>query len=229
MEDGMRSGLPCFVGRLPRREDAASLRQAIVRGFEQHEYISLEFADDYLQNGEPDETLRRAIDRAVFCVFEISGFRRANVFLELGYALGRGRCPILLLRNGYRTPDHLSGHQMIVYSSTAKVRQALRQVHVFPQVVAALGELCEAADSASFDRGLIALVATGLLRESLLGPSQVFNLASSRGFSEEQVLYTLEALNSIGMVEPKGVGWEITEQGARHLPRLLEEAHSGTS
>lgn len=212
----------CFVGRLPTRRSTRYLRKVIREELAEHAFLGWRFADDFSPGPEAFEQLRSAIDRAIFCIFEVSGVTRGDAFLEVGYALGQGRYCVLLHRRGDRCLAHFAARQLVQYSSAKTLSAALRQVEIFPQVLSAFG------DGARNDDLLIA-VGGGLLEQRLFEPSDIFAVAADHGCSEQQVLHTVDSLRALGMAERQGVDWRVTERGRASLPRLIAEIRGASS
>lgn len=213
----MKSEILCFVGRCPKRQITSYLRSTIREALAEYGFLTWQFADDLPTVPDAFEQLCSLIDRAAFCIFEVSGVRRSDAFLELGYALGRGKHCVLLLRRGDRSPADLAAYEKLHYSSAKQLMAALQQVRIYPHVLSFFG-----------GQNTILLVAVGkdLLEKGMLDPSNIFEIAMDHGCSEQQVLFTLGHLRALGMVADEGIDWHVTPVGRRCLPRLIDEIRS---
>jgi hypothetical protein len=100
----------CFVGHVFEHEQIDDLRAAIARGCPQAlRKVEIRYADEEVDTKPIFEKIRAEIEHALFCFFEISNASKPNVFLELGYALGRQKVCILLLKKGAQPPSDLAG------------------------------------------------------------------------------------------------------------------------
>lgn len=209
----MRTEILCFVGRLPKRLVTRYLRSTIREALTEHGFLTCQFADDLPSSPDSFERLCLFIDRAAFCIFEVSGGRRSDAFLELGYALGRGKHCVLLLRRGDRCPADLAVSKKLYYSSASQLMDALQQV-IYPQAFPNRG---------GRDSALLVVVARNLLEKGALDPSDIFEIATDYGCSEQMVLFTLADLRALGMATEKGVDWQVTTGGRPRLTGLIDE------
>ena len=106
----------CFVGSFPKRQATSYLRRTLLEAFAEYGFLTWQFADDLPPAPDAFAELRVLIDRAAFCIFEVSGIRRSDVTLELGYALGLGKPCVLLVRRGDRWPAELASHEKLFYT-----------------------------------------------------------------------------------------------------------------
>ncbi len=207
----------CFIGRFPKRQITRYLRSTISDTLAEYGFLTLQFADDLPTSPATFERICSLIDCAAFCIFEVSGVRRSDAFLELGYALGQGKHCVLLLRRGDRCPADLAACEKLYYSSARQLMDALRQVRIYPHVLSFLG---------GRDSALLVAVSRDLLEKATLDPSVIFEIAANRGCSEQQVLFTLGHLRALGMATDEGIDWQVTPAGRRCLPRLIDEIRS---
>jgi hypothetical protein len=75
--------------------------------------------------GDIMSEIRRRIEGADAIVALLNG-RNANVFLELGYAWGKGKPTILVLKDGEQAPFDVQGQRQLRYKSSFKLRDLLR-------------------------------------------------------------------------------------------------------
>jgi len=89
--------------------------------------VSPVYADDEVVDGHIlMHKIFPIIDRCRFGLYEISETNRPNVFLELGYAKGRGKPCYLLLRQGEKPPSNLAGCDRVDYESYRHLTEKLR-------------------------------------------------------------------------------------------------------
>lgn len=211
----LNSEILCFVGRLPKRKISRFLRSTIGEALVQYGFLTVQFAD-----GEAPadfERIRSHIDRAAFCIFDVSGVRRSDAVLELGYALGQGKPSVLLLRRGDRCPAALDSREKLTYSSARQLKDALQQVKIYPYVFSFLG---------AQDSGLQVAVSRDLLARGSLDPAVIFEIAANRRCSEQQVHFALSHLRALGMATVEGIDWHVTPAGQQCLSRLIQEIGS---
>ena len=210
----MSTEILCFVGRLPKRQATRYLRSSIREALAEYGFLTWQFADDLSTAPDTFERLCSLIDRAAFCIFEVSGVRMSNAFLEVGYALGQGKHCVLLLHRGDRCPADLAASEKLHYSSANQLMDALRQVSIYPYVLPILG---------GRDRALLVVIARNLLEKGALDPSDIFEIAADHGSSEQQVLFALGDLRTLGMATEEGIDWQVTSWGRWRLSRLIDE------
>jgi len=148
----------CFVGHVFNEEQIDDFRKAIARGFPQAlRKVDVRYADEEVKGGSLFDKVRAEIERALFCFFEISNSAKPNVFLELGYALGRQKVCILLLKKGAEPPSDLAGFDRIEYRSMADLTKQLKSF--LPKVMGiALDGLCRTGRMAQIAIPLVALL-----------------------------------------------------------------------
>ena len=206
--------LVIVVGRLPRTKKGAALRRTLRETLDPHPYLHVELADE----ASRPENVRALIDLAFLGLFDVSRSRDFSTFLDLGYALGRGKYCILL--NGPRTArvDGFAGDISLDYLSVADLRDTLAG-SVIEWIAGAIAKYtAEEQVFANMDARLIAPLAQSLLEADV---SDAFTIAGHYGFSEEQVETTLDILIGLGMAQALDNSWTVTETGRRDLPRLL--------
>lgn len=216
----MSTEILCLVGRLPKRQITRYLRSTIREALADYGFLTWQFADDLPTAPDAFDRLCLLIDRAAFCIFEVSGVRRSDALLELGYALGQGKHCVLLLRRGDRCLTDLAASEKLHYSSAKQLMDALQQVSIYPHVLSMLG---------GRDGALLVAAARNLLEKGALDPLSIFAIAADRGCSEQQVLFNLGHLGALGMAEEEGINWQVTSEGRRRLPRLIDEIRSQDS
>ena len=108
-----------FVGHVFDRQSRDDLRTAIRKGLSQFEELLTAFyADDVYEQGDIlAQKIMPAIDRSAFCIFDVSDVGRPNVFLELGYALGRRKPTLLICKRGTDLPSDIKGFDRITWES----------------------------------------------------------------------------------------------------------------
>lgn len=214
----------CFVGHVFNREQIDDLRRAIREALAEWEFIRLWFADDHLSGGHIFDKIRESIDRSFFCIFELSDATRPNVFLELGYALGKGKPCVFLLRDGKTMPSDLEGYDRIQYESMVQLANRLRDS--MPQIIGRLANVYPTTTLASIDGSLL-LSVTELLQS--IGPqlSAVVEEAGKKGLSEKQVREAFDTLEKINVLKRVGTRWTFTDQRDK-LPRFIESLRKTT-
>ncbi len=113
-----------FVGHAFTKAQIDDLRPALQAGIPMVGG-DLWFADEHPGTGSLFGKVTEGIDNALACLFEISDRTRANVFLELGYALGRNKPCVLICRRGTRIPTDLKGFEFLEYESYKDLSQQL--------------------------------------------------------------------------------------------------------
>lgn len=123
-------GIKCFVGHVFDKEQIDDLRAAIKDGFEATGAttgIEFWYADDYIGSGHILDKIFRAICDADCCIFEVSSSTKPNVFLELGFAYGCGKRPLLLVKSGRRLPSDLAGYDHVRYGSMKELTEKIQK------------------------------------------------------------------------------------------------------
>ena len=187
--------LSCFVGHLFNRQQIDDLRPALRDGVANFDAIELYFADEVVASGRLLDKITQAIDRSFICIFDLSENKSPNVFLELGYALGKSKCCLLLLRSGSVLPADLEGHDRIEYESYTHLSQQLRQK--LPSFLTArLAPHEPIAELNGIVLGCLADVNQG---DSV--PTETFEAdAKKAGASQDDVAKTLEGLERLGVI-----------------------------
>lgn len=84
------------------------------------------YADDKIVNGHIlKDKIFPDIESADICLFEISESQKPNVFLELGFAHGRNRPSILIMKSGIIPPSDLAGYDRVEYTSFLNLENQL--------------------------------------------------------------------------------------------------------
>lgn len=87
------------------------------------------YADDKLVNGHIlKDKIFPDIERADICIFEISEIQKPNVFIELGFAQGRNRPSVIIMRNGMIPPSDLAGYDRVEYTSFVNLEEQLSKL-----------------------------------------------------------------------------------------------------
>ena len=113
-----------FVGHVFNREQIDDLRPAIIAGVP----IAgggIWFADEHPGTGQLFEKIAAGIDASFACIFEVTDTTRANVFLELGFALAKEKRCVLICRKGTNVPVDLAGFERLEYESYADLTRQL--------------------------------------------------------------------------------------------------------
>lgn len=120
-----------FVGHRFSREYMDDLRTALELAFRGYGDTRIEYADLHLVQGHIlKDKIQLLIEGAFLCIFDISDASRPNVFIELGYAYGRGKHVVLMSRT--EAPADLAGYDVIVYGSFKELREKLSRY--LPQI-----------------------------------------------------------------------------------------------
>ena len=91
------------------------------------------YADMMLVSGHIlGQKIQPMIDDCFFCIFDISDVRKPNVFIELGYAYGRGKHVVLTSKGS--APSDLAGYDVLTYSSFKELEAKLKRY--LPSIVA---------------------------------------------------------------------------------------------
>lgn len=120
-----------FAGHRFTKEYMDDFRGAIESAFREYGDTRIEYADFHLVQGHIlKDKIQPLIDGAFFCLFDISDASKPNVFIELGYAYGKGKRVVLTSRT--EPPSDLAGYECIVYGSFKELREKLSRY--LPQV-----------------------------------------------------------------------------------------------
>lgn len=114
--NGQGQKFPVFVGHVFKQEQFDDLRDALEEAFSKFKFINLVYADTERFHGALFPKIQRLIDSALFCIFDISE-QNVNVSLELGFALGRKKLCIPIIREGATVPSDIAGSERITFSS----------------------------------------------------------------------------------------------------------------
>jgi hypothetical protein len=117
--------LPIFVGHVFKQDQLDDLRQSLESALSETPFLALVYADTARFHGALFPKIARLIDSAAFCVFDVTE-PNTNVFLELGYALGRGKLCVPIIRMGATVPSDIAGFERITYSSYKDLSSTLR-------------------------------------------------------------------------------------------------------
>jgi len=88
--------LPVFVGHVFKQNQLDDLRAALDESFSEVSFVQLVYADTARFHGALFPKIMELINSSLFCIFDVSE-QNTNVFLELGYALGRGKVCIPII------------------------------------------------------------------------------------------------------------------------------------
>lgn len=117
--------LPVFVGHVFKQDQLDDLRQSLEGAFSDVPFLELIYADTARFHGALFPKIAQLIDGAGFCIFEVSE-PNTNVFLEFGYALGKKRLCVPIIRAGASVPSDIAGFERITYASYKELSLALR-------------------------------------------------------------------------------------------------------
>ena len=214
------SQLLCFVGHVFSQDQIDDLRPAIAKSFEGND-INLWFADDYLSGGHVFDKISGAIDRSFICIFELSDANKPNVFLELGYALGKNKPCFFLLRKGNSMPSDLQGFDRIEYESMKQVTEKL--TGFWPQILQRALKQPNVKPIAEIAARPLVIVGE-LIMAMGLDPVQLVLEAAKQGMSKEEVQETLVFLQKNKVIEPIQDNWEFADGGKAALNNLIKAA-----
>ncbi len=115
-----------FVGHVFNREQIDDLRPAIRAGIP---IVNgdIWFADEHPGTGSLYQKITDGIKNARACIFEITDTTRANVFIELGFALAMGKHCVLICRKGTQMPADIAGFEHLQYESYADLSRQLKE------------------------------------------------------------------------------------------------------
>jgi hypothetical protein len=101
--------------------------------------MSVEYADSRVITGQILTLgIQPLIADALFCIFDISEESRPNIFLELGYALGKSKYVILTSTTLPQKASDISGFGIVIYNSFKELRTKLSDQ--LPAIIAAARE-----------------------------------------------------------------------------------------
>jgi len=116
-----------FVAHVFNQEYMDDFRRAVSEVCKQLNIVSV-YADDKLINGHIlQDKIYKQIEEADICLFEISETQKPNVFIELGYAQGKNKQTVLVMKNGVVPPSDLAGIDRIEYSSFLDLEEKLKK------------------------------------------------------------------------------------------------------
>lgn len=180
-----------FVGHVFSREQIDDFRHALASGI-QLVGASLWFADQHPGTGHIFDKIKAGIDNSFACLFEVSDTSRANVFLELGYAFGRGKQCILVSKVGSPVASDLAGLERIEYTSYKDLTGQLSNI---------IGELLSRANRGrQVDKRVVRALAEKIEPDGLEIEVFLTNL-SSQGVTRDESHESLLALKSFGLIE----------------------------
>lgn len=144
-----------FVGHVFDRSLIDDLRETLAQSFSQFgKGVELWYADDHLSDSHILAKVCHAIEESKCCVFELSDTSRPNVFIELGFALGREKPIVMLIRKGARCASDIAGHDFLEYESYKELREKL--IRRAPQIIGwAANQLIREGSHVPIDRLLI--------------------------------------------------------------------------
>jgi hypothetical protein len=140
---------------VPTAEPPTTVRLDIGRGSEQkpHIFVAMPFADDYLDEweigiqeavnshnflcerldaaaeayvGDVLMRIKHRIDTCSLLIGVLTG-DNPNVYLEIGYAWGKGKPTILVVRDGHNVKFDVRGQRYLKYHNIADLRKKMRQ------------------------------------------------------------------------------------------------------
>jgi hypothetical protein len=114
-----------FVGHVFNREQIDDLRPAVRAGIPM-DGAEIWFADEHPGTGSLYHKVTAGIEDSFACMFEITDTTRANVFLELGFALAKEKPCVLICRKGTQVPVDIAGFERLEYESYADLTRQLK-------------------------------------------------------------------------------------------------------
>ena len=199
-----------FVGHVYNTEQIEDLRWALREGTKLSIGVELWFSDEHPRSGYLLEKIKEEIEDAFACFFDISIESKPNVFIELGYALGRGKPSFLLCRRGSPIPADLQGLERIEYSSYNELARLLQ---------ARLGEMFHG----HFGGGKVNKQVLLLVRELAKGGSfekqELIRLAASQGINASEVVESVNSLSQFRFLQESSDRIEVIDREA--LERLI--------
>ena len=117
--------LPVFVGHVFKQDQLDDLREALDTAFSEVSFVQLVYADTARFHGALFPKIMELIDSSLFCIFDVSE-QNTNVFLELGFALGRRKLCIPIIRSGSTIPSDIAGFERLTYSSFKELSQIIK-------------------------------------------------------------------------------------------------------
>ncbi len=115
---------PVFVGHVYNKDQLDDLRDALESALEELDFVQLVYADTARYHGALFPKIAQLIDSSMFCIFDVSE-QNTNVFLEFGYAMGRGKLCVPIIRSGATVPSDIAGFERLVYSSYKELSQEI--------------------------------------------------------------------------------------------------------
>src|SRR6267142_1265450 len=181
-----------FVGHVFNKEQISELRPAIRKGIPMAG-AEVWFADEDPGTGSLFEKLKAAIDAAFACLFEISDGTRPNVFVELGYALGRDKACLLICRRGTPIPTDLKGFELFVeYESYEELSEELKKK---------IGRiLAKSLGGVALSKAVIIALAAKRRPAAPIGRSALVKQVMRQGASKQEVDLTLDYLAHSGII-----------------------------
>lgn len=115
-----------FIGHRFTKEYMESFRKVVKSVVAHYGDTEIIAADLQLVNGHIfKDKIQPLIDQAWFCIFDITDNTKPNVFIELGYAYGKGK--YVVLTSKYLPPTDLAGYDVIIYDSFKELQDKLTQ------------------------------------------------------------------------------------------------------
>lgn len=115
---------PVFVGHVFKKEQLDDLRDSLESALKELDFVQLVYADTARYHGALFPKISQLIDTSMFCIFDVSE-QNTNVFLEFGYAMGRGKLCVPIIRSGATVPSDIAGFERLVYSSYKELSQEI--------------------------------------------------------------------------------------------------------
>lgn len=212
--------IKCFVGHVYSREQIDDLRRAIWSAFEEYTQFTPWFADDYYTPGHIFSKIQDGIDKALFCIFELSHQSKPNVFLELGYALGKGKTCLLIVKAKTDLPSDLAGLDRIEYASMTQLSDGLKKF--LPQIIQEA--VNRSRPVGRLNGRVIAVMPPPASSSAPIDVSSLIDKVTSIGLAEKEVFEKLKELHDLGYIEQHEQEWIVSETGASDIPKLIEFA-----
>jgi len=115
-----------FVGHVFEKQQLDDFRGALDSALSEVRFIKLVYADTARYYGSLLPKITQLINSSLFCIFEVSD-QNPNVFLELGYALGRRKLCVILARSDVTPPSDIAGSERITYNSYKELGETIKR------------------------------------------------------------------------------------------------------
>ena len=173
-----------FVGHVFNREQIDDLRPAIRAGVP-IAGAEIWFADEHPDTGSLYEKVTAGIECSFACIFEITDSTRANVFIELGFALALKKPCVLICRKGTQVPVDIVGLERLEYVSYADLTHQLKET------------IGKRLGGTPIPKGLVLALAEGPDNRET---AHLVSESSARGVTDSESKETLAKLAQMGII-----------------------------